>query len=76
MLKGIEVRLSVDYFDIKNQIDADKIIYTGMIDRFLIINSVFLSTVQSDLRLKSLIWRIIREMQLSIILLRMYLIRG
>ena len=34
MLKGIEVRLSVDYFDIKNQIDADKIIYTGMIDRF------------------------------------------
>ena len=34
MLKGIEVKLSVDYFDIKNQIDADKIIYTGMIDRF------------------------------------------
>ena len=34
MLNGIEVRLSVDYFDIKNQIDADKIIYTGMIDRF------------------------------------------
>lgn len=34
MLKGIEVRLLVDYFDIKNQIDADKIIYTGMIDRF------------------------------------------
>lgn len=34
MLMGIEVRLSVDYFDIKNQIDADKIIYTGMIDRF------------------------------------------
>ena len=34
MLKGIEVRLSVDYFYIKNQIDADKIIYTGMIDRF------------------------------------------
>ncbi len=34
MLKGIEVRLAVDYFDIKNQVDADKIIYTGMIDRF------------------------------------------
>lgn len=34
MLEGIEVRLSVDYFDIKNEIDADKIIYTGMIDRF------------------------------------------
>ena len=34
MLKVIEVKLSVDYFDIKNQIDADKIIYTGIIDRF------------------------------------------
>ena len=34
MLEGIEVRLSVDYFDIKNEINADKIIYTGMIDRF------------------------------------------
>ena len=34
MLEGIEVRLSTDYFDIKDEIDADKVVYTGMIDKF------------------------------------------
>ncbi len=34
MLKDVEVRLSTDYFDIKDSIDADKVIYTGMIDEF------------------------------------------
>ena len=36
MLKGIEVRLGVDYLEHKDELDAlaDKIIYTGEIDRF------------------------------------------
>ena len=34
ILEGIEVRLSTDYFDIKDEIDADKVVYTGMIDKF------------------------------------------
>lgn len=34
MLKDVEVRLSTNYFDIKDSIDADKVIYTGMIDEF------------------------------------------
>ena len=34
MLDGIDVRLSTDYFDVNNSIDADKVIYTGMIDEF------------------------------------------
>ena len=34
MLEGIEVRLSTDYFDVKDEIDADKVIYTGMIDSY------------------------------------------
>ena len=34
MLEGIEVRLSTDYFDVKDEIEADKVIYTGMIDSY------------------------------------------
>ena len=36
MLEGIEVRLGVDYFEDKERLDslADKVIYTGPIDRF------------------------------------------
>ena len=34
MLSGVEVRLSTEYDDIKDEIDADKIIYTGMIDKY------------------------------------------
>ncbi len=34
MLEGVEVRLSTDYFDVNDKIDADKVIYTGMIDEF------------------------------------------
>jgi len=36
MLEGIEVRLGVDYFDEKERLDAmaDKIVYTGAIDRY------------------------------------------
>ena len=34
MLEGVDVRLSTDYFDIKDEIDADKVIYTGMIDEY------------------------------------------
>ena len=36
MLEGIEVRLGVDYFDEKETLDnlADKIVYTGAIDRY------------------------------------------
>ncbi len=34
MLAGIETRLSTDYFDIKDSVDADKVIYTGMIDEY------------------------------------------
>ena len=34
MLEGIEVKLSTDYASIKDSIDADRIIYTGMIDEF------------------------------------------
>ena len=37
MLEGVEVRLNVNYFENKAELDslADKIIYTGEIDRFL-----------------------------------------
>ncbi|MBQ1993932.1 MAG: UDP-galactopyranose mutase [Lachnospiraceae bacterium] len=34
MLEGTEVRLSTDYFDVKDEIEADKVIYTGMIDSY------------------------------------------
>lgn len=34
MLEGVEVRLSADYFDVKDEINADKVIYTGMIDEY------------------------------------------
>ena len=34
MLEGTETRLSTDYFDIKDKVDADKVIYTGMIDEY------------------------------------------
>ena len=34
MLSGVEVRLSTEYDDIKDEIDADKVIYTGMIDKY------------------------------------------
>lgn len=36
MLEGVEVRLNTDYFEHKSELDqlADKIIYTGEIDRF------------------------------------------
>lgn len=36
MLEGVEIRLSTDYFENKTELDelADKIIYTGEIDRF------------------------------------------
>lgn len=33
-LEGVEVRLSTDYFDVKDEINADKVIYTGMIDEY------------------------------------------
>lgn len=34
MLDGIETRLDTDYFSIKDSVDADKVIYTGMIDEY------------------------------------------
>ena len=34
MLEGVEVRLSTDFFDVKDEIEAEKIIYTGMIDEY------------------------------------------
>lgn len=34
MLSGVEVRLSTEYDNIKDEIDADKVIYTGMIDKY------------------------------------------
>ena len=34
MLDGVELRLSTEYEDVKDQIEADKIIYTGMIDKY------------------------------------------
>ena len=36
MLKGVEVRLGVDYFEHKDELDllADKVLYTGPIDQF------------------------------------------
>lgn len=34
MLSGVEVRLSTEYDDIKDEVEADKIIYTGMIDKY------------------------------------------
>lgn len=34
MLSGVEVKLSTEYDDIKDEIDADKVIYTGMIDKY------------------------------------------
>ncbi|MCI5587551.1 MAG: UDP-galactopyranose mutase [Lachnospiraceae bacterium] len=34
MLSGAEVRLSTEYDDIKDEVEADKIIYTGMIDKY------------------------------------------
>lgn len=34
MLSGVEVRLSTEYDDIKDEVEVDKIIYTGMIDKY------------------------------------------
>lgn len=34
MLDGIEVHLDTDYFQVKDQIEADKIVFTGMIDEY------------------------------------------
>ena len=34
LFRSIEVRLSTDYFDVKDEIEADKVIYTGMIDSY------------------------------------------
>lgn len=34
MLSGVEVRLSTEYDDIKDVVEADKVIYTGMIDKY------------------------------------------
>ena len=34
MLSGVEVKLSTEYDDIKDEIDADKVIYTGMSDNY------------------------------------------
>ncbi len=34
MLEGIEVRLDTDFFDIKDSVEAKKIVYTGPIDTF------------------------------------------
>lgn len=34
MLDGIEVHLDTDYFQAKDQIEADKIVFTGMIDEY------------------------------------------
>ncbi len=34
MLDGVPVQLNTDYFDVRGDIEADKVVYTGMIDRF------------------------------------------
>lgn len=34
MLEGIEVRLETDYFQVRNEIDADTTVYTGPIDEY------------------------------------------
>ena len=37
LLEGIEIRLNIDYFANRSELDslADKIVYTGPIDRYL-----------------------------------------
>ncbi len=34
MLEGVQIQLETDYFDVKDSIDAAKVVYTGMIDEF------------------------------------------
>lgn len=48
ILDGIEVRLNTDYLEHKEELDAlaDKVVYTGPIDAYLIISLEHLSTVQ------------------------------
>ena len=57
MLEGIEVRLNVDYLENKEELDklAEKVIYTGPIDAYLIISWYFWSIALSDLRMRFLI---------------------
>lgn len=48
ILDGIEVRLNTDYLEHKEELDAlaDKVVYTGPIDAYLIISLEHLSIAQ------------------------------
>lgn len=65
LLDGIEVQLNVDYLADRAKWDAiaEKVVYTGAIDAFLIIRLAIWSIVPFDLRMKFWISRIFKEMQ-------------
>ena len=69
MLDGVEVRLGEDYLEKKTEYDAlaEKVIYTGPIDAYLITRWDIWSIVRYVLRQNFWISRISREMQQSII---------
>ena len=71
MLDGIEVELNTDFFDDREKwlAIADKVLFTGMIDQYYDYALESLNTEGLTLSLKPLIWKTIREMQLSITLI-------
>ena len=71
MLDGIEVELNTDFFEDKEKwlAIADKVLFTGMIDQYYDYCFGELEYEGLILSLKLLIWKIIKEMQLSIILI-------
>ena len=71
MLEGVEVKLNTDFFDDKEKWlgIADKVLFTGMIDQYYDYCFGELEYRGLTLSLKLLIWKIIKEMQLSIMLI-------
>lgn len=65
LLDGIEVQLNVDYLVDRAKWDAiaEKVVYTGAIDAFLIIRLAIWSIVPFVLKMKFWISRIFKEMQ-------------
>ena len=66
LLEGIEVRLSTDYLENKDELDAmaEKVVYTGPIDAYFDYSLVHWNIVPCVLKQKLWINRISREMQL------------
>ena len=66
LLEGIEVRLSTDYLENKDELDAmaEKVVYTVRSMHILIISLVHWNIVPCVLKQKLWINRISREMQL------------